>query len=201
MFATGNEERCPVMLFKRYLGKRPSKIKKSSPFYLTVIDKPVSSIWYKRTSMGKNTINTIMKNMKKNSPLKDLCPEKNLTNHSTRKTVVKKLKSSGIPKCEIKNITGHASANRFDDYDSGDEREQQIISRAIDNTGPVPSRDALSQLHPANFTASLCAPGHVYIFSQCSITLNIAGNDTVQKSTSDIRRGYKRIFIEESDSQ
>ena len=40
-------------------------------------------------------------NMKKNSPLKDRCPEKNLTNHSARKTVVKKLKSSGIPKCEI----------------------------------------------------------------------------------------------------
>ena len=46
-----------------------------------------------------------MKNMKENSPLKDLCPEKNLTNHSARKTVVKKLKSPGIPKCEIKNIT------------------------------------------------------------------------------------------------
>ena len=26
MFATGNEERCPVMLFKRYLGRRPSEI-------------------------------------------------------------------------------------------------------------------------------------------------------------------------------
>ena len=139
--------------------------------------------------------------MKENSPLKDLCPEKNLTNHSARKTVVKKLKSSGIPKCEITNITGHASANGLDDYDSGDEREQQIISRAIDNTGPVPSRDALSQLYPVNSTASLCAPGHVYNFSHCSVTLNIVGNDAVQNSTSDIRRGYKRIFIEESDSE
>ena len=122
--------------------------------------------------------------------------------HSARKTVVKKLKSSGIQKCEIKNITGHASAQGLDaDYDSGDEREQQIISRAIDNTGPVPSRHALSQLYPANSTASSCAPGHVYNFSHCSITLNIAGNDAVQKSASDIRRGYKRIFIEESDSE
>ena len=99
--------------------------------------------------------------MKKNSPLKDLCPEKNLTNHSARKTVVKRLKSSGIPKCEIKNITGHASASGLDDYNSGDKREQQIISRAIDNSGPVPSRGALSQLHlralPAMFTISLSA--------------------------------------------
>ena len=62
-------------------------------------------IWYKKTPIGKNTITTIRKKLKENSPLKDLCPEKNLTNHSARKTVVKKLKSPGIPKCEIKNIT------------------------------------------------------------------------------------------------
>ena len=73
MFATGNE--CPVMLFKRYLGKRPSEIKKSGPFYLIVIDKLVSSIWYKKIPIRKNTINTIMKNMKNNSSrLKGLCP-------------------------------------------------------------------------------------------------------------------------------
>ena len=54
-----------------------------------------------------------------NSPLIDLCPEKRITNHSARKTVVKKLKSSRIPKCEIKNITGHTSAQGLDDYDSG----------------------------------------------------------------------------------
>ena len=40
MFATGNEERCPV------------------------IKKPVSRIWYKKTLVGKNIINIIMKNMK-----------------------------------------------------------------------------------------------------------------------------------------
>ena len=144
-----------------------------------------------------------MKTMKKNAPLKDLCPEKNLINHGVRKTVVKKLKSSGIPKCEVKNITGHASAQGLDDDDSGDEREQQIISRAIDNvnTGPVPSRGAFCQLYPANYTACLCALSHVYNFSHCSVTLNIAGNDAVPKSTSDVRRGYKRIFIEESDSE
>ena len=106
-------------------------MQKSGPFYLTVIEKPVSSIWYKKAPLGKDTISTIMKNMKEDSPLKDLCPEKNLTNHSASKTVVKKLRSSGIPKCEIKNITGHASAQGLDDYDSGDERKQQIISRAL----------------------------------------------------------------------
>ena len=202
MFATGHEERCPVMLFKLYLEKRPKEMKTSGPFYLSVIDKPVSSIWFKKTPVGKNTINTIMKKMKENSPLKELCPQKKITNHSARKTVVKKLKRSGVPKSEIKNITGHASAQGLDDYDSGDEREQQMISRIIDDNGPGPSRGILSQLYPANSSTSTlaCAPGHVYNFSNCSVTLNIAGNDAVQKSSSS-SRGHKRIFIEDSDSE
>ena len=85
------------MLFKRYLGKSPSEMKESGPIYLTDIDKLVSSIWYKKTPMGKNTINTIMKNMKKNSPLKDLCPEKNLTNHSARKNRCKEAEKFWYP--------------------------------------------------------------------------------------------------------
>ena len=67
-----------------------------------------------------------------------------------------------MPKCEIKNIVGHASVQGLDDYDSGDEREQQIISRAIYSNGPVHSTLACIQLYPANSTASLCAPSHVY---------------------------------------
>ena len=107
-----------------------------------------------------------MKKMKLNSPLIDLCPEKRITNHSDRKTVVKKLKSSGIPKCEIKNITGHTSAQGLDDYDSGDEREQQMISNIIDNSGPATSRGVLIQLYLARSSAfPSSAPGHVYNFN------------------------------------
>ena len=51
---------------------------------------------------GKNIINNVMKTMKQNSPLRDVCPDKKLTYYSARKTAVKKLRSSGIPKCEIK---------------------------------------------------------------------------------------------------
>ena len=60
MFATVQEKRCPVMLFKLYLEKRPKEMKTSSPFYLSIIDKPVSNIWFKKTP-----INTIMKKMKR----------------------------------------------------------------------------------------------------------------------------------------
>ena len=67
-----------------------------------------------------------MKTMKENSPLKDFCPEKKLINHSARKTFVKKLRSTGIPKCEIKNTACHNS-------EQGDEDQQRITTKLIDN--------------------------------------------------------------------
>ena len=90
-----NPKRCPVALFKQFLEKRPEEMKKTRLFYLAVIDKPQTNVmWYKKTPMGKNTINNIMKTMKEDSPLKDVCPEKKLTNHSERKTLVKKFKTA-----------------------------------------------------------------------------------------------------------
>ena len=183
MFATGNEERCPVMLFKVYLEKRPEEMKTTVPFYLSMIDKPVSNLWLKKTPMGKNTIDSIMKKMKLNSPLIDLCPDKGITNHSARKTVIKKLKSSGIPKCEIKNITGHTATQGLDGYDSGDEREQQLISNIIDNSGPATSRGVFGQLYSGRSSAfPSSAPSHVYNFNNYSVTLNIAGDNSTQKT-------------------
>ena len=34
------------MLFKVYLEKRPEEMKTTGPFYLSVIDKPVSNVWF-----------------------------------------------------------------------------------------------------------------------------------------------------------
>lgn len=75
------------MFFKRCLEKRDQA--KCDPFYLAVIEKPVSSI--------PNGEEHYKQNYEENE--RELtCPKKNLTNHrKTSKTVVKKLKSSGIP--------------------------------------------------------------------------------------------------------
>ena len=101
------------------------------PFYLTVIDAPLTDVWYKNQAMGVNTINTMLSRMKKKSPLAELCANKKITNHSARKTTVRKLKSFGFPKCEIKNITGHSSERGLDAYDSGNEDEMFAMSSAI----------------------------------------------------------------------
>ena len=46
-----------------------------------------------------------MKTMKENSLLKVVCPDKKLTSHSATKAVVKKLKSSRIPKVNDKKTS------------------------------------------------------------------------------------------------
>ena len=48
-----------------------------------------------------------MKNMKTNSPL--AANEKKMTNHSARKTAVKKMQRKGLSRSDIIAINGHAS--------------------------------------------------------------------------------------------
>jgi len=49
MFATG-PKRCPCALLKKYLHKRATELKMTGPLYLGVIDKPQTSVWYKKNA-------------------------------------------------------------------------------------------------------------------------------------------------------
>ena len=73
----------------------------------------------------------MLKRMKQHSPLSEIFPNKKITNHSARKTSVRKSRNAGFPTCEIKNITGHASDRGLDPYDSGNEDEMHKMSAAI----------------------------------------------------------------------
>ena len=76
--------------------ERPVDMRTSEPLYLTAIDKPTTEIWYEKCPIGVNT-NNLMQIRKK------------FTNHSARKTLVKKLKSNNVPKSNIIAITGHTT--------------------------------------------------------------------------------------------
>ena len=66
-------------------------MKDNGPLYLTAINRAKSAdVWYARVRMGENTIGNIVKSM-----ATCLKTTKKLTNHSTRKTLVSKLKKSG----------------------------------------------------------------------------------------------------------
>ena len=59
--------------------------------------------------------------MHKQKNNKPLCKKKN----------VRKLKSIGFPKCEIKNITSHSPERELDAYDSGNEEEMFVMPSTI----------------------------------------------------------------------
>ena len=129
MLETRND-RCPVIVFKSYLTKRPADLRKSGHFYLAVIFNPSCTIWLKTFPMGVHIINNIMKNVISKSPLET---SKHITNHSANKTLVKRLKQNNVAKLEIISIIAHSTEAGLDRYDEEDEKQQQAISNAIDN--------------------------------------------------------------------
>ena len=141
MFATSGP-RCIVELFKQYKLRRPEQLRNTGKFYLQPINNPVTEVWFKILPMGKNSIGDLMKDMKLNSPLKDLCPDKRLTNHTARKTVVKKLQSQGVQRSDIISITGHTTTRGLDAYDEGDHGFQRVLSNMIDGTASTSNKSA-----------------------------------------------------------
>ena len=163
MFENG-ESRCPVTLFKSYLSWRPEDLKLSGPFYLACIDNPTKTdVWYKKSRMGKRTYNQqIMKSMKENSLLQEMCPEKRLSNHSVWKTVVRKLKAKGVPKSNKIIINGHRQEREnVEAYDSENEDEQRKLSNMIDAKKSTLTRQ------PVEFPFS-----HVYNFHNYNVVIN-----------------------------
>ena len=117
-------------------------MEKSGLFYLQPIVNPLTNIWYKKTPMGINNINSVIKDLISNSPFQN--SKKHLANHSARKTLAKKLKQQQVPKSEIISITGHYRESGLDAYDSGYEVQQKQLSHFIDNHEPTASKSKYS---------------------------------------------------------
>ena len=129
MFETRNQG-CLVKVFRTYLVKCPADLWKSGPFYLAVIYNPLYNIWFTRSSIGVHKINNIMRTIISKYPLET---PKYITNHSASKTLVKRLKQNNDAKSEIIPITDYGTEADLDPYNSGEERQLQAITNAIDN--------------------------------------------------------------------
>ena len=175
MFAT-NGPRCVVKLFKLFKSKRPAECREKGRFYLQVIKNPSTEIWFKAQPMGKNAIGEIMKIMKMSSPLLELCPEKRLTNHTARKTLVKKLQSQGVPRSDIITVTGHTSTRGLDAYDEGDENQQRMLSNIIDGVGQSTKTSSTS--------AALLSPAPLSTTNK-SRSLSINGQSAITPQSQD----------------
>ena len=133
MFATGGQK-CPVDLLKQYLSRSPQKLRDKGPFYLAIIENPKTNVWYKKQRLSVNSIDNMMKGVIKNTLLET--SKRKLTNHTARKTVVKKLRAlaASVERQSIMQVTGHASEKSLNDYDEGSEKEQQQLSNIISMT-------------------------------------------------------------------
>ena len=119
--------------------------------------------------------------------------KKKLTNHTARKTVVKKLRAASVERQSIIQVTGHASEKSLNDYDEGSEKEQRQLSNIISNAPQSAASSSFPGLpmwsSPA--TTSTCeqvkTSGHAFTvnnFHNCQVTFNvIQGQCSSPKST------------------
>ena len=148
MFAVVGE-RCPVRLFEMYLSKQPDDLKNSGRFCLTHKQNvsQTDGIWYTKNPMGKNTFSNIMKALIAGTPLEN-CGKK-LTNHSVRKTVVKKLKAANVPDSSIIKSYWSYKYQRIKSYDPGDQNEFREMSNAVNPPSASPSTSLSIELGEA----------------------------------------------------
>ena len=107
--------------------KRPDELTNRGPLYLRLLSQPIDAVWYSKQPVGVNTINRYMKDIAANAGLGD--SGKNVTNHSTRKTLVKELKKAGVDGRNIAAITGHKTEESLRDYDENDlEDHRRLIA-------------------------------------------------------------------------
>ncbi|KAL9954446.1 hypothetical protein ACROYT_G041987 [Oculina patagonica] len=192
MFATGGQ-RCPVELLKQYLSRRPQELREKGFFYLAIIENPKTNVWYKKQRLGFNSIDNMMRSVVKNTPIEK--SKKRLTNHSARKTVVKKLTAASVERQSIIHVTGQVSEKSLNDYDEGSEKEQQQLANIIS----MPPQSAASSSFagvPAmrSFPATTSrgeqvnTSSHAYTvnnFYNCQVTFNvIQGQCTSPKSVN-----------------
>ena len=166
MFAVGGD-RCPVRLLERMISRRPSIMKMSGPLYLTPLQQYQGrDVWYSRVPVGINKIDGFMKAMSIKAGLDKT--NKKYTNHSARKTTVKKLQKGGISNDKIVSITGHSSELSLRDYVETDIADHASMSKILSLPVSHPSRPVLQeqcsntltspQLHPAPASNSYCQP-------------------------------------------
>lgn len=117
IWAADGGSRDPVRLFEEFLRRRLSERRTSWPLYLAIIQRPKTEVWYTKSKMGENKLGRIMRTLAKtlNSD------GKRISNHSTRKSDLKKAEQ---PRPKIIQITGHANECSLDDYDEVGEGER-----------------------------------------------------------------------------
>lgn len=182
------ESRCPVRFLEKLVAKRPEEMKNSGALYLTPRKKlhEDADVWYSSTPVGVNTIDKYMKAMAQLAGLTKT--GKKFTNHSVRKTTVKKLQKSGIPNDKIAAITGHRNEQSLREYSEMDMDDRTKISRILS----LPHSSSVPQsLIPLN-QAPICPPpwaSTCNVFNNCTVFF---GNAQASSSSTQLLENHSR---------
>ena len=103
VYPSTNVQRCPVRLFKKYIGLLP-QAKSCKKLYLHAKKKVCPNVWFCDQPFGANKIASTVKDLCKRAGI-----EGKFTNHSLRATSASRMFHSGIPEQVIKEVTGHRS--------------------------------------------------------------------------------------------
>ena len=222
LYRTGGQ-RCPVAAYELLISKRPAELKDHGPLYLSPFRKEgqwsKSPVWFSKASLGVHSIDNFVNRMAVAASLD--VTKKHYTNHSIRKTTVKKLKKAGVSATEIMAITGHKNQQSLTDYDELDDDDHLCLSRTLSSEtttskqlaqGPLPDHTihippAFNPLQPLNPPIStpnyVMQSGPVFniqnstvIFgpsSSCSLSQQLQQNHHSHKA-------HKRAYILDSDS-
>ena len=152
----------------------------SDPLYLAIIQRPKTEVWYAKSRMGANKLASIMKTLAQALNLE----AKRISNHSTRKSVVAKLKKVGQPRHKIIQITGHANESSVDDYDEIEEDERRALSHIISGYPGTDTKTTMSETLPSSSSATVLPSSHaVLVPSSSASTLASTEQTSAQFST------------------
>ena len=175
MFATSCN-RCPVKFLEELISRRPPQLQNSGPLYLQPLKKPKKDVWYASQPVGVNKINGFMKMIAKLGELDST--NKHFTNHSVRKTTIRKLQKAGISNDKIISITGHKTEQSIQFYADTDLDDQRDISSKLSaERVPLSSRSMNDQLLNPESSRFL---NPQFNFYNCSVQF---GSSTSQANT------------------
>jgi len=133
-------------LFKKH--RPPGFSEPEHPFYIaprTCVITSKEDQWFTRNPVGVKKLGQIMKKMCLEAGLDN---NKILTNHATRKTLVSKLRDSGVAPTDIMQISGHKNIQSVLNYSTMSESKHKEISSILTgknkNEKPLPVRSHTS---------------------------------------------------------
>ena len=154
----------------------------SGPLYLAPLRKERNwsrtKVWLSHQPIGVNVINIFMQSIARQGGLDVI--NKRFTNHSVRKTTVKKLKKAGVSSREIMAITGHKNKQSLADYDNLDLDDQlhlgEILSRSSNSSDaatPTVTHCPSSSTSHIPIASNCSFPSVPMVFHNCHVTFGL----------------------------